>query len=190
MSEDEFKDRAHARSRARRERRRREAEGPEVVETVRPRRTRQAAKAAAPRTEREAVIHANSAFYRSFEARDLVGMGDVWARETYVRCIHPGWEPLVGWEEVVGSWSQIFAGVQSLRFELSDMSVRMGGTMAWVELSERLEAIHEGKVARSQVLATNIFERQTDGTWRMVHHHASPVMVRQTTPQRGGEPIH
>ena len=40
------------------------------------------------------------------------------------------------------------------------------------------------------VLATNLFERQPDGRWQMVHHHASPVMVRQPNPKRGGEPLH
>lgn len=136
------------------------------------------------------MLAANAMFYRAFEVRDLDAMGEVWAREPYVRCIHPGWEPLVGWDEVVGSWGQIFAGIDTLRFELSDVAVRVGETMAWVELSEKLEAVHGGKPARSTVLATNIFERREDGRWQMVHHHASPVMVRQPMPTKSGSSIH
>lgn len=140
-------------------------------------------------SEREAVLQANAMFYRAFELRDIEGMAEVWAREPYVRCIHPGWEPLCGWDEIVGSWGQIFRGIDLLRFELSDLTVRVGGHLAWIELCEKLEATHGGKPARSTVLATNIFERQPDGRWQMIHHHASPVLNRQPNQPRK-EPLH
>lgn len=141
-------------------------------------------------SDREQVLAANAMFYRAFEVRDIDLMGQLWANAPHVRCIHPGWEPLYGWEEVIGSWTQIFKGMETLRFTLADVSVRVGGTMAWVELNEMLEATHEGKPARSQVLATNLFERGADGRWRLVHHHASPIMVRQSQPRRGGPSLH
>ena len=141
-------------------------------------------------SDREQVLAANSMFYRAFEVRDIDLMGQLWANAPHVRCIHPGWEPLYGWEEVIGSWNQIFAGMETLRFSLSDVAVRVGGDMAWVELSEMLEATHEGKPARSQVLATNLFERGADGRWRLIHHHASPIMVRESQPRRGGPSLH
>jgi len=188
--------------RSRREKRRREepaardiavAPAPEPEVTRKPPvRARGAAKVpAAPAvSDREAVLAANALFYRAFELRDAEAMGDVWAKVPHARCIHPGWEPLCGWEEIVGSWAQIFKNLEPLHFDLADISVRMGGTLAWVEVAENLEAIHEGKPARSQVLCTNLFERQPDGNWQMIHHHASPVMVRQPAPRRGGEPLH
>lgn len=162
----------------------------EVVEPAPAPRASRARKAAPVESDRESVLSANAMFYRAFEVRDIELMGQLWANTPYVRCIHPGWEPLYGWEEVIGSWGQIFAGMETLRFSLADVSVRVGGDMAWVELSEMLEATHEGKPARSQVLATNLFERGTDGRWRIVHHHASPIMVRQATPRRGGPSLH
>jgi ketosteroid isomerase-like protein len=66
----------------------------------------------------------------------------------------------------------------------------VSGNLAWVELSEMLEATHEGKPAKSQVLSTNLFERGEDGRWRLIHHHASPIMVRQPAPRRGGPSLH
>ena len=157
---------------------------------VRPSAPRASHKAPVIGSDREAVLSANAMFYRAFEVRDLELMGQLWANTPYVRCIHPGCEPLFGWEEVVGSWGQIFNGMETLRFSLTDVSVRVGGNMAWVELSEMLEATHEGKPARSQVLATNLFERGEDGRWRLIHHHASPIMVRQATSRRGGPSLH
>ena len=166
------------------------AESRPAVPAPRAPQARGARKAPVVESDREAVLSANAMFYRAFEVRDLELMGQLWANTPYVRCIHPGWEPLFGWEEVVGSWGQIFNGMETLRFSLADVSVRVGGDMAWVELSEMLEATHEGKPARSQVLATNLFERGADGRWRLIHHHASPIMVRQATPRRGGPSLH
>src|SRR5579859_2949019 len=182
MSENEAKERAKPRKR------RRPAPAPVATHVARlPEVTR---RPPIGRSEREAVLALNAMFYRAFEVRDSDAMGEIWAHQPYVRCIHPGWEPLVGWDEVVGSWCQIFRGAESLRFELVDVSVRVGGSLAWVELTEVLEARHQGGRARSLVLATNIFERSPAGRWQMIHHHASPVMVREPTPRQGGQPIH
>lgn len=162
----------------------------EPAPTPRATATTRSRKAPILESDREAVLSANAMFYRAFEVRDIELMGQLWANTPYVRCIHPGWEPLYGWEEVVGSWGQLFAGMETLRFSLADVSVRVSGNLAWVELSEMLEATHEGKPARSQVLATNLFERGEDSRWRLIHHHASPIMVRQSAPRRGGPSLH
>lgn len=187
MSENEGKDRAarRARQKQRRVAQEQPATAAAVVENVPPRPPRRTAT-----SDREAVLAVNAMFYRAFETRDIEAMAELWAKVPHVRCIHPGWEPLAGWDEVVGSWEQIFGGREALRFELVDVTVRVGGSLAWVELCEKLQAAHQGGVARSQVLATNIFERQPDGRWQMVHHHASPVMVRQAVPRRDGENLH
>lgn len=133
-------------------------------------------------SDREAVLAANAMFYRAFEVRDIELMGQLWANGPHVRCIHPGSEPLCGWDEVIGSWEVIFDGLESLRFELADLTVRVGGDLAWVELSEMLQAEADGKPAFGHVLATNLFERGSDGRWRMIHHHASPMVARPARP--------
>ena len=139
-------------------------------------------------SDREAVLAANAMFYRAFEMRDVSLMGQLWANGPHVRCIHPGSEPLCGWDEVIGSWEMIFGGLESLRFELTDITVRVGGDLAWVEHSEMLQSEAEGKPAFGHVLATNLFERGSDGRWRMIHHHASPNVAR--SPRPDGTQLH
>src|SRR3990172_5044392 len=50
------------------------------------------------------VEEAHARFYRAFEGLDLQEMETVWARGEHVRCIHPAWGLLVGWEAVRASW--------------------------------------------------------------------------------------
>ena len=57
-----------------------------------------------------AVVQANDGFYLAFQSMDLDRMGDVWDHADDVACIHPGWEPLVGWDDVRNSFLAIFAG--------------------------------------------------------------------------------
>ena len=47
-------------------------------------------------SDEEAVLAANEEFYRAFAARDLAAMDALWAQETPVACVHPGWDALVG----------------------------------------------------------------------------------------------
>ena len=131
------------------------------------------ARAASPRynplmtaTERE-VLEANAAFYAAFAQRDADAMDALWARGVPVACLHPGWEPLSGREEVVSSWRRILLGggaPPDIRCE--DASVHVAGDAAWVVCAE---IVPGGSLA-----ATNVFVRER-GAWRMAHHHASPL---------------
>ncbi len=58
--------------------------------------------------EESEVREANARFYRALNDLDLSGMDRVWAHESFVRCVHPGWELIVGWEAVRASWEGIF----------------------------------------------------------------------------------
>ena len=46
------------------------------------------------------VEQANTAFYRALESGILERMDEVWAHEDWVRCVHPGWDLLIGWHRV------------------------------------------------------------------------------------------
>lgn len=59
-------------------------------------------------SDEEAVLAANAEFYRAFAAREFAAMDALWARETPVACIHPGWGTLMGREAVMESWAAIF----------------------------------------------------------------------------------
>jgi ketosteroid isomerase-like protein len=121
------------------------------------------------------VEEANNAFYRAFEALDLRAMDDVWAHDPHVKCVHPGWPLLTGWEAVRASWEAIFANTQEMRFTLTEVLVAGTEELAWVTCTENILSETDGRVGVTSILATNVFEHDR-GTWRMVHHHASHVL--------------
>jgi ketosteroid isomerase-like protein len=133
-------------------------------------------------TVEEEVAEANLAFYGAFEARDLGAMGEVWEQSGRVAVTHPGWPTLRGFEKVLSSWRAIFANTPYIQFFLTDEEVTVDGDVAWISLYENIlqEVPGSGDEGRqpelgdSRVAATNVFCR-TDGRWRMVIHHGSPV---------------
>ena len=65
--------------------------------------------------DREALREANNRFYRALEVLDLEALDALWLHEGWVRCVHPGWDVLVGWEAVRESYEQIVAGTRWMR---------------------------------------------------------------------------
>jgi ketosteroid isomerase-like protein len=124
-----------------------------------------------------AVQQANADFYRAFEALDIRAMEQVWAHGEHVKCVHPGWPLLTGWDAVRTSWETIFANTQEMRFTLTDVRVEAASELAWVTCTENILSETDGRVGVTSILATNVFERD-GGAWRMVHHHASHVLGR------------
>ena len=126
-----------------------------------------------------AVLAANAAFYRAFEASDLDAMSDLWEHSDRVACVHPGWASLHGWGEVSASWAALFGGGQRLQFILTDERVVVVGDVAWVSVDENLLAGDLSGAAGSTgtVAAVNLFVR-SGGVWRMVAHHGAPVAGR------------
>ena len=114
---------------------------------------------------------ANQRFYDAFEARDLDAMAEVWERSDRATVTHPGWPTLRGWPKVAGSWDAIFKGTPYIQFILTDAHVHVAGETAWVTVNEN---ILQGEGADSTIAAVNVFVR-SDGDWRLVVHHGSPV---------------
>ncbi|PYN60857.1 MAG: DUF4440 domain-containing protein [Candidatus Rokuibacteriota bacterium] len=127
-------------------------------------------------TDLEEVEQANARFYRAFETLDLGQMEAVWAHGEYVKCVHPGWPLLVGWEAVRSSWQAIFESAAEMRFTISEVLAEVMGDLAWVTCTENILSEVRERVTVTSVLATNIFERGDDGGWRLIHHHASHVV--------------
>jgi ketosteroid isomerase-like protein len=124
---------------------------------------------------RKAVEEANRRFYRAFEALDLAEMEKVWVHDDHVKCVHPGWPLLSGWDSVRASWEAIFSNTGEMRFTLGEVQVAVRGPLAWVTCTENILSEVRSRVSVTSVLATNIFEQGDDG-WLMVHHHASHVL--------------
>ncbi|MGE0823592.1 MAG: nuclear transport factor 2 family protein [Candidatus Binatia bacterium] len=122
------------------------------------------------------VTTANAAFYHAFETLEIAEMEKVWLRASHIKCVHPGWPLLCGWGPVMASWERIFENTFAMQFTLTDVRVEVCGSLAWVVLIENLESQGYDGPARSQILTTNILEKQ-NGQWFIIHHHASPIFA-------------
>jgi ketosteroid isomerase-like protein len=126
----------------------------------------------------------NAAFYRAVEELDLAAMERLWLHEGWVRCIHPGWDLLVGWDLVKQSWQQIFSGTGWMRVTPTSVDVQVLGEVGMVGCAENITAADGGDVGVAVAQATNLFLHTSQG-WRLIHHHSSPAPVRVTQPFSG-----
>lgn len=133
---------------------------------------------------REALRESNAAFYRAVEELDLAAMDRLWLHESWVRCIHPGWDLLMGWEAIRQSWEQIFSSTQWIRVTPTSVDVQVLGEVGLVGCAENITATSDGDVGVAVAQATNLFRMTGDG-WRLFHHHSSPSPVRVTQPFSG-----
>lgn len=116
-------------------------------------------------TDQDAVLAANAAFYRAFTERDVAAMDALWARDTPVACVHPGWHVLNGREAVMASWRGILNGVPPA-IRCTEAIACIAGSAAFVVCTESIDA--------AELVATNVFV-QEHGNWKLAHHHAGPV---------------
>lgn len=123
-----------------------------------------------------AVEQANAAFYRALESGLIERMDEVWAHEEWVKCVHPGWDMIAGWQRVRESWMMIFEGGQKMRASPSEVWVSITGDLAWVTCTENITVFNEVSFDSAQAAATNLFIR-SNGQWLMIHHHASPIPI-------------
>ena len=124
------------------------------------------------------LLAANEAFYAAFDHRDASLMDDLWAAEAEVICIHPGWDLLVGREQVMKSWRAILDNPAAPRVRCRRAQARVCGQAAMVVCIEEIDG--------SELIATNVFTREADA-WKLVHHQAGPVARRreaEATPRR------
>jgi SnoaL-like domain/UvrB/uvrC motif len=56
-----------------------------------------------------AVLAANADFYSAFTRKNSEKMASLWLRSEGVLCVHPGREPLIGFEAVVKAWKGMFS---------------------------------------------------------------------------------
>lgn len=125
---------------------------------------------------------AEAAFYAAFEARSLDAMMAVWSDSNSIACIHPLTAPLDGRAAVAAGWRSMFeaAGQFSIHIEAAHEMREADQVIRIVR--EYLIIGHETE-PRPPILATNVYRREGDG-WRMVLHHASPLQVGGTPPER------
>ena len=133
---------------------------------------------------KDQLREANDHFYRALETLDLAAMERLWLHAPWVRCIHPGWDVLVGWEGVFESWRRILEDTPWIRVTATQVQVEVFGDVALVGCAENITTGRDGDVVVAVAQATNLFMRTADG-WRLIHHHASSAPVHVTQPFSG-----
>jgi hypothetical protein len=135
----------------------------------------------------EEVLEANRRFYQALTDLDLAAMEEVWLHETWVKCVHPGWQMLSGWDAVLESWKRIFGHTESHRVQPTNASVRLFGELGWVLCLEQIMTRPGAGDPVSFAQGTNLFLHTPSG-WRMVLHHASVVPLE--VPHRTSNLVH
>ena len=120
----------------------------------------------------EEIKAANQRFYDVFSALDISGMDGVWEHSGRATCVHPGWAPMVGWEDVRESWDRIFNNTNFMQFQVRYLNVVIQGEFGCVTCVEGITSVVQGQATNFSTFATNIFARHEDG-WRMIAHHGS-----------------
>ncbi len=122
------------------------------------------------------VREVNQKFYQALESLDLETMESVWLHHELVRCVHPGWPMLAGWDSVRESWEEIFRNTESMLVSTRDVALHIEGGVGWVTCTERVTSKRADRSETALVQATNLFLRR-EGEWKMVLHHASPLAL-------------
>lgn len=121
--------------------------------------------------QRAALLFANEAFYVAFSNADIDAMDGLWAKEFQVTCLHPGWEPLMGRNNVMASFRAVLPNSPKVTHHAPNA---FGvGDMGYVICYE--------KIGDNYLLATNVFVME-EGEWRMTHHQAGPTEAHPATP--------
>ena len=118
-------------------------------------------------SEEKSVLSANLVFYQAFALRNMQAMENIWAKEARPTCIHPGWAPLVGRNQVIKSWRTILGDGGIASIKCSNARAFIYGEYAYVICQEHLET--------NVLSATNIYLKEGD-TWKIIHHQASPSL--------------
>jgi uncharacterized protein (TIGR02246 family) len=124
---------------------------------------------------------AEAAFYQAFEAADLGAMLALWADDDSIACVHPGAPLLRGRNAVAESWRGILTEPARMAIHAETLSQHVGEGVAVHILHEHITLQGE-ETPRDPVMVTNVY-RETPAGWRMVLHHASPVLRRNPAPE-------
>jgi ketosteroid isomerase-like protein len=126
--------------------------------------------------EKEALLLQNTRFYEAFENGSMDAMQEIWSRARHIRCIHPGWAVIEGWEPIMESWVRIFEGDVRMKVSLRNVRAEIHGRVGIIVLTEEI-SYQSGKVSNTgTVMATNVFAFE-GSEWKLIHHHGSPMIV-------------
>jgi len=122
------------------------------------------------------VLHLKSSeeaeivFYESFIQGDADVMSALWA-EADVVCVHPGSGLISGHDAVVRSWKHILENFQGGEIRTTLLNKTVSGDLTVHVVAEE---IMDKDVVMAVVIATNVYQKFSQG-WLMIEHHGSVV---------------
>jgi len=102
----------------------------------------------------EEALFANDAFYLAFAARDISHMDALWALESPVICVHPGWPALTRRDQIIESWTRILNNPDQKPIDVYGAEAFAIGSNIAVVCYEELE----GNI----MVATNLYVREQE----------------------------
>jgi ketosteroid isomerase-like protein len=125
----------------------------------------------------EGVKAASKAFFSALEViDDGTAMAKVWAHTPYVTFVGPRSKVIiVGWDAQKEYWIDNNKRFLTRQTALLDQRIHVNGNLAWeMGLETGENTLKDGRTTRSDFLVTNVYEKQPDGRWLIVSHHAQP----------------
>jgi ketosteroid isomerase-like protein len=125
----------------------------------------------------EAVTATSKAFYVALAALDGgVAMAKVWAQVPYITYAGPEDKGItVGWGAQHDLWQILDRRYKKRTISLNQQFIHVNGPLGWEMGNESGEVVVQGgAIFKVDSIVTNVFERQPDGRWLMVSHHAQP----------------
>lgn len=120
---------------------------------------------------------ANNAFYAAFDGGDLKAMEAVWSLRDDISVFHPNAKGISGRKAVMLSWRAILLEGTPPDIAPVELALILSGKTAMV--------ICEEDLGNARMIATNIYADE-DGSWRLVHHQATPLpAVPDSGPKTG-----
>ena len=141
--------------------------------------------------DRAAVLAAMDFGSNAIRNRDWAAYSQFWANSPDIEVIHPAArEWLIGWDTVAVKYRAVISDT-SIKYSFATIRrnahVSPSRDMAWGTDETRITITQGTRTTEILQWSTFVFERR-DGTWRLVHAHASvpPAPRPATRPQGGG----
>ena len=132
--------------------------------------------------DEQAVLRANGAFYTAFASADFTTMTEVWAHDDGIACIHPGWDVLTGYHDVMESWRTILEGGAAPRISCRAARAFLFGDVAFVTCNEMVNG--------GLLIATNVFVlKDGGGAWSTITQDHVVRPNRRLEPARATRSI-
>jgi ketosteroid isomerase-like protein len=118
-------------------------------------------------------------FYRAVTKKNLKGVGEQWAHESYAAVAGRSSELQHGWPAVEAYWKRRFTelGPITVKATLTRPVVRAVGDVAWVSGTE-IRTITDGDATRQEHLRMTAVLERCNTNWVIVSYHASEAAIR------------